>query len=214
MTGRATADGGVRVPDPSEAGAVYGRGYFGDVASGGLELERVEGTYLVEMGRLAVDSEAGRRLNWRQMFRRALRAEKGFGIRYLVYRDLRQRGYVVRVGPSPVAFSVLPRGGVLHKTPARFWVEAISERAPFRLAETLERTRGARAAKKSLLLGVVDEESDLTYYRLRFTSPHGTLPTVDSSASVEGTLADDRVVVHDPDAVERLGKLHSFGSRI
>jgi tRNA-intron endonuclease, archaea type len=214
VSGAAAADGSVRVSDPSESGAVYGRGFFGEVTPAGLTLERVEGTYLVEMGRLDVASEAGRRLGWKEMFRRGLRSERGFGIRYLVYRDLRQRGYVVRVGPPPVAFSVLPRGGILHKTPSRFWVEALSERSPFHLEEVLARAASARAARKTLLLGVVDEESDLTYYRVRFVAPHGALPALSASPTADGSLADDRVLVHDEPSVDRLGKSYAFGSRI
>ena len=46
------------VADPSEAGAVYGRGYFGVVQSGGLLLDRFESVYLLEMDRLPlVDSD-------------------------------------------------------------------------------------------------------------------------------------------------------------
>ncbi|MFZ0830832.1 MAG: hypothetical protein WAN40_06815, partial [Thermoplasmata archaeon] len=96
MTGAVRDDATVRIDDPSEAGTVFGRGFFGTVGSGGLQLDRTESLYLLEMGRLEVQAERGRLVDWADLFRRALRAEPGFGIRYLVYRDLRQRGYVVR----------------------------------------------------------------------------------------------------------------------
>ncbi|MCI4317003.1 MAG: hypothetical protein L3J96_00560 [Thermoplasmata archaeon] len=102
------------VADPSEAGAVYGRGYFGVIQSGGLVLDRFESVYLLEMDRLPLVDSDGHPVLWPELFRRATRAEEGFGVRYIVYRDLRQRGYVVRSSPPPDAFSVLPRGGILH----------------------------------------------------------------------------------------------------
>lgn len=214
MSGAVRDDATVRIADPSEAGAVFGRGFFGTVAAGGLQLDRTESLYLLEMGRLQIEAERGRPVEWSDLFRRALKAEPGFGIRYLVYRDLRQRGYVVRAGPAPVAFSVLPRGGILHKTPARFWVETVSEREPFRLDRVQGLAEKAQATKKQLLLGVVDEESDLTYYKVRRPNPTGALPPLGSGRPIPGVLGEDRVLVFDPAGVEALGRQQAYGSRI
>jgi tRNA-intron endonuclease, archaea type len=214
VTGAVRDDATVRIEDPSEAGAVFGRGFFGTVGSGGLQLDRTESLYLLEMGRLELRAERGGAVEWSELFRRALRAEPGFGIRYLVYRDLRQRGYVVRAGPSPLAFSVLPRGGVLHKTPARFWVETVSEREPFRLDRLQGLAERAQAAKKQMLVGVVDEESDLTYYKIRRPNPTGALPPVGISRALPGILGEDRVLVFEPEGVESLGRQQAYGSRI
>lgn len=166
------------------------------------------------MGRLQAATETGGELPWPRLFRRALRAEAGFDVRYIVYRDLRQRGYVVRAGATPVAFGVLPRGGVLNKTPARFWVDAVSERSPFDLARTAQLAERAQGARKTLLLGVVDEESDLTYYRVRRPSPKGSQSSSARTAAADAYLSDDRVVVFDAAAVEALGGSSGYGSRI
>lgn len=214
MSGVAADDALVRVSDPSEAGTVYGRGYFGTITDAGLVLDRYEASYLLEMGRLPVVDGAGRPLPWPELYRRALRAESGFGVRYLVYRDLRQRGYVVRASPPPYAFAVLPRGGVHQKTPARFWVAAFSERARFSLGELFDLADRAQAARKVLLLAVVDEESDLTFYRARRPNPTGTLTAPTLERPADGRVTEDRVIVHEPDAAERLGKGLAFGSRI
>ncbi|MCI4353452.1 MAG: tRNA-intron lyase [Thermoplasmata archaeon] len=214
MTGAVRDDATVHIEDPSEAGAVYGRGFFGTVGSDGLQLDRTESLYLLEMGRLEVRAERGRSIDWADLFRRALRAEPGFGIRYLVYRDLRQRGYVVRAGPAPVAFSVLPRGGVLQKTPARFWVDTVSEREPFDLHRIQALADKAQSTKKQLLVGVVDEESDLTYYRIRRPNPTGALPPLGSARPIPAMLGEDRVLVFDPTGVESLGRQQAYGSRI
>jgi tRNA-intron endonuclease, archaea type len=214
VTGAVREDATVRIDDASEAGTVFGRGFFGTVGSGGLQLDRTESLYLLEMGRLEVQAESGRAVDWSDLFRRALRAEPGFGIKYLVYRDLRQRGYVVRAGPSPVAFSVLPRGGILHKTPARFWVETVSEREPFRLSRIQILAEKAQAMKKQLLVGVVDEESDLTYYKIRRPNPTGALPPLRNSGPIPAVLGEDRVLVFDAGGVEALGRQQAYGSRI
>jgi tRNA-intron endonuclease len=215
VSGTARADGTVRFDDPSEASQVYAKGFFGTPSSdGGLALDRYEAVYLAEMGRIDLRGERGRTVAWPTVFRRSVRADPGFAVRYLVYRDLRQRGYVVRASPPPVAFTVLPRGGTLHKTPSRYWVEAISERVPFDLGRLFDLADRAQTAKKLLLLGLVDEESDLTYYRVRRPAPTGALPTHPLSAPAEGWLSEDRVTVHDSGAATELGKELAYGSRV
>ncbi|MCI4336520.1 MAG: tRNA-intron lyase [Thermoplasmata archaeon] len=214
MSGRLRDDATVLVADAAEAGTVYGRGYFGTVASAGLTLDRFEAVYLAEMARLAVEDSRGRAVPWAEVYRQAARVEHGFGVRYIVYRDLRQRGYVVRATPPPAEFAVLPRGGVLHKTPSRYWVAIFSERVPLEMAQLFSLAERAQAAKKSLLLALVDEESDLTYYRLRRPSPTGSLEPKPLPTPTEGWLAHDRVTLFEPAAVESLGRGLAYGSRI
>ncbi len=214
MSGRLRPDATVVVADPAEAGAVYGRGFFGRPEAGGLELERTESVYLGEMGRLQVADGRGAAVPWTDLLRGAVRAEPGFAVAYLVYRDLRQRGYVVRGSPPPARFAVLPRGGILNKTPARFWVQPISERSAFDLGAIRELFDRARGARKTLLLGVVDEESDLTYYRVTAPAPRGSRPFVRPAAPGTAEVTEDRVYLTEPEAVRNLGGELGFGSAI
>jgi tRNA-intron endonuclease len=214
VTGVLRDDATVLVSDPSEAGTVYGRGFFGTVRSEGLVLDRPESVYLAEMGRLPIVDDGGRELLWTAVLHRAVDIEPEFLIRYLVYRDLRQRGYVVRESPPPARFAVLPRGGVLHKTPARFWVEPISERTPFDIAALSALFEHAHGSRKTLLLAVVDEESDLTYYRVTSPTPHGTRPGRIEATPATAFVTQDRVLLYEPAAVETLGREAGFGSRI
>lgn len=215
MTGEVGPDGTVRISDPAEASAVYAKGFFGTIGErGSLRLDRYESVYLAEMGRVDLPAPRGGGPAWPPLYRRAVRADPKFAVRYLVYRDLRQRGYVVRASPPPVDFAVLPRGGIPNKTPSRFWVEAVSEREPFDLARTFELAERAQGARRLLWLAVVDEESDLTYYRVRRPAPNGALPPRAPGAPAEGWLAEDRVTVLDPEAVARFGAELAYGSRV
>jgi tRNA-intron endonuclease len=103
---------------------------------------------------------------------------------------------------------------VLQKTPAKYWVAAYSERAPFALRELFELADRATSSKKTLLLAVVDEESDLTFYRVRRPQPSGALSAPLLESAAEGWISEDRVVVFEPGAVEKLGKGLSYGSRL
>ncbi|MCI4358327.1 MAG: tRNA-intron lyase [Thermoplasmata archaeon] len=214
MSGLAGPDATSVVSDPAEASSVHARGFFGTVEGSTLTLDRFESVYLGETHRLNLVDARGRTMDWPTLFRSATRADPTFGVRYVVYRDLRQRGYVVRVSPPPVSFAVLPRGGILHKTPSKYWVEAQSERVPFDLARLADLADRAQGAKKSLLLALVDEESDLTYYKVRRPAPSGALEPTRLDHAAVGWLSGDRVVVFESDAVEALGRSQSYGSRI
>ncbi len=207
-------DAQVLVDDPAEASALYNRGFFGNPRSGGgIALDLLEAVYLVEAGRLEVRRK-GRGVSARELFRAASGAIPSFEIRYLVYRDLRQRGYVVEARGGPVDFQVYPRGGAPRKTPSRFWVRSLSERAVFDLAELLGRAEEAAAVRKTLLLGLVDEESDLTYYSVREAHPRGHRPPPAASAPVVVHFLGDRAVVIDEDQARALHDAGFFGKMI
>src|SRR5256886_14185014 len=116
----------VIVDDATEASTLYNRGYFGSPRSGGgLELDLLEAVYLVEAERLEV-RRGGRAVSARDLFRAAGVAVPSFEIRYLVYRDLRQRGYIVESRDGSVDFQGYPRGGAPEKTPSKDWGPAPS----------------------------------------------------------------------------------------
>ncbi len=204
-------EGQVCVDDPAEASTLYNRGYFGTPRSGGgLDLSLLEAVYLVESDRLQVTRD-GRPVSLGELFRAAGAEHEAFEIRYLVFRDLRQRGYVVEPQDGPVDFHVLPRGGAPRKTPSKYWVRALSERAVFDLAELLRRTEETASVRKFLLLGLVDEESDVTYYAVRQASPRGRLPPPGVAGKVLVHFQGDRAVVLDEAQGKRLHDAGYFG---
>jgi tRNA-intron endonuclease len=207
-------EGRVTVDDPAEASTLYNRGYFGTPQAGGaLELSPLEAVYLVEAERLQV-RRRGKTVTLGDLFRLAGAEEEAFEIRYLVYRDLRQRGYVVEPQDGAVDFHVLPRGGAPRKTPSLYWVRALSERAVFDLAELLERADEAASVRKTLLLGLVDEESDVTYYAVREASPRGHLAPPRILRPVVAYFQGDRAVVLDGDAAKALRDAGYFGKLV
>jgi tRNA-intron endonuclease len=212
---RVAVDGTSVVEEPSEASNLYSKGYYGVPQSGGrLALDTIETIYLSEVGRLATSDGERRKIDFRELLERAHTIEPAFEINYLVYRDLRQRGYVVRRGTGGVAFSVLPRGGTYPSTPSLYWIVALSERTPFSLPQLVDIMDKGRKARKKILIGVVDEESDLTYYLARIITPRGHHKGDDPKHAPEGVFLEDRVSVFEPSAVEELGGKEMFGSRV
>ncbi len=205
----------VLVDDQAEASQIHNKGHYGvPQTGGGLKLDLMEAICLVESERLEVLS-GEMQMGASDLLMLGHRSSEGFEVRYLVYRELRQRGYIVKLGQPPLDFRVFPRGGSPTKTPSKWWVAAISERSIFdlgRLLEDLDRTNDVR---KRLLLAVVDEESDVTYYDVRRVTPEGKLGAVDLGRTVRGVLMADRALVADGESVVALHSGgHSFGKQI
>lgn len=210
MPGR-LSDSHVIVDDSAEASQIYNRGWYGNPQSGGaLKLEILEALYLLETGRLSVLRE-GEPIDFVQLFKLGNRDLPNFEIKYLVYRDLRGRGYVVKSNGGSADFRVFPRGGTPSKTTSKWWVSALSERSLFRLEKVLEDLTKSKGLRKDLLLAIVDEEGDVTYYEVRKANPAGRQKKKQISERIEGLFTGDRVIIDDPHAAQSLQKDHFFG---
>lgn len=213
MSGKLVGES-VIVDDPAEASQIHNKGSYGVPQSGGgLKLELMEAIYLVESDRLSVASD-GSPISAADLLRTGHKASEGFEVRYLVFRELRQRGYVVKTSSPPLDFRVFPRGGAPNKTPSKWWVAAISERSTFELGSLLEHLDRTSDVHKKLLLAVVDEESDVTYYEVKRATPRGKLGALDISSPIEASLMADRVMVSDEEGVKALYSGQFFGKHI
>ena len=86
--------------------------------------------------------------------------------RYVVYRDLRQRGFIVKLDQGDFNFRVYPRGASPHNSQAKNWVLAISEMDIFNIAALL-----VNAGHPPMQLLV--EQEDLEHYFLRLVGAEG-----------------------------------------
>ena len=188
---------------------LFEQGYFGRPKGKGLELSLVEGAYLLDRSRIKISSD-GNELEFKAFFQAASSLEKGFEFRYVVYKDLRERGYYVQ--PGRPDFRVYPRGGHPGKSPAEFYVLVISERMPLPLQEVIEPVRVAGQLRKKLMLAIVDEESDITFYEAKEKAMSGKMTEEEKGGMA--TLLEDRVVLWDADASRRLHDHGFFGKPV
>lgn len=188
---------------------LYEQGYFGRPRGKGLELSLVEAAYLIDRSRVKIVRD-GVELDFRAFFQVASSLEKGFEFRYVVYKDLRERGYYVQ--PGRPDFRVYPRGGHPGKGPAEFYVLVISERNPLPLKEIMEPVRLAGQMRKKLMLAIVDEESDITFYEVRERNMAGMMAGLENGGMA--TLLEDRVVLWDTESSRRLHEKGFFGKPV
>jgi len=160
------SDGRVVVRDPEGAGELARRG-FGHEEEGGLVLEPWEALYLLEKGRIKVlDGETGQELSFQALLDRLRALDEHIWVKYLVYRDLRERGYVIKRGFGPgIAFRLYDRGEYGEKA-AKYLIYCVLEGVPVSFSSLEEALRAAQGADKELILAVVDRRGEVVYYSL------------------------------------------------
>ena len=156
----------VIVEDEAEASRLQQRG-FGKVLGKKLELSLLEALYLMERESLQVT--IGRRaLEPKEIL---AKGEEEFLLRYKVYRDLRERGYIVKTGFKFGAhFRVYERGEFLTEH-SKYLVHAVPENYVVPFPELSRAVRLAQGVKKVMVFAVVDDEGDITYYTVDRFSP-------------------------------------------
>ncbi len=206
----------VIIKDQREASQIYNKGYHGEPMSGGsLKLTLIEAALLQELGRIDIFSE-NKKFSLEDLVCYATKRYPSFEIKYIVYRDVRQRGYIIKplTGVEDIDFEVFSRGGIPGKTKSKFWVSAISERAEFSIAKLSTLLSNAKRSGRQLLLGIVDEEGDLTYYRAVKIIPKAQMTLTKPDPKGVSTFLEDRVMVWDAEFAERLLKTEFYGKQI
>lgn len=195
----------VLVADEKEANTLYNKGAFGVPQSGGaLVLDLVEALYLMENNRLDI---AGQTTG--DVLKLGSDLEDEFEIRYVVYRDLRGRSFVVK--PSNVLdYNVYERGALPGRAKSTHLVRCASERGALDVTAALDEVERAKKQGKILLMALVDEEGDLTYYEATSPDIRSSVPPLPQGGATAHLLAD-RVVVLDAPGRAALSEGGFFG---
>ncbi len=156
-----------------EARELYNQSSFGSILDDGkVQLTLLEGLYLFEKGKLDLRSESGRKMSPESFLKKAIKKEPNYWVRYCVFKDMRDRGYIIKTALKFGAdFRVYDRGIKPGEDHARWIVYPVHEGSTLTWYEFTARNRVAHSTKKRLLMGIVDGEGDVTYYEIKWMKP-------------------------------------------
>lgn len=160
--------------------ALYDQSGFGRPAAGGLVLSPEEALYLLHRNKIEI-----RGYTFDSLLAR-FAASPGFFRRYLVYRDMRERGYVIQPGPHD--FRVYRRGQKPKTGQSHYVLRVLPERELITFEAVINDVRSALHMRKQYVLAVVDDEDELTYYEVK-------LPELKKVADFTATAAHAARVV-------------------
>ncbi|MFX1517496.1 MAG: tRNA-intron lyase [Promethearchaeota archaeon] len=147
---------------------IFNNGYFGQWTSKNtLVLEPEEILLLIDRKRISlVHFTTNQKITSAELVAHFTRINKFFWSRYLVYKDLRNRGYVVRIGTKVTApFRIYSRGGKPGESISKKVIFPLSEGEDLDLDFLDQLVNQSKIDRKTLLLSVVDRLGDVTYYQ-------------------------------------------------
>jgi len=170
------------------------RGYGKPNGGNAIVVSRVEAAHLLFRGDLDHVVDGDDRLGFQDFFVDSASAADRFALRFLVYADLRDRGFYLSParegwpgddGDELTDLTVYPRGTKPGDGDAAHRVVVRGERASIPAAEI-----------RGVTLAVVDEESEISYLETGLPDFDGGT-TYQPPDSLDGSLIEDRVVVWD-----------------
>jgi tRNA-intron endonuclease len=165
----------VVVPSQEDAEFLLESGYgIQNEDDKGSTLISFEALYLLYDKRIRVIDEQNLNLDFQSLLKRFLKEDADSWTKYLVYRDLRSRGYVVRDGYGfGINFRVYGRGEYGKKA-ARYIVFTVCEGRPIPITKLKQVLNIAESSKKNLILAVVDRRGEIVYYTLQSLNLYDT----------------------------------------
>jgi tRNA-intron endonuclease len=154
---------GVRIAEQSSVDALSQRGY-GTTENGTFTLAFYEALYLLDKEMLKVKNENGEEVAFQSLLHCYEGVDESAWINYLVYRDLRSRGYVVREGfGAGIDFRIYERGAY-GKDTSSYLVLSTQEGKPVSMQDLMNALLQCQSLKKELVLAVMNRRGEIVYY--------------------------------------------------
>ena len=161
-------DNGKGIVASEDADRLAQQGFYGTRIDGNkLELEPVELLHLIERKRAIASIPSGDFIGSDYIVNSLLEEDPDLWIRYLVFRDLRSRGYAVRKGfGSGIGFRVYARGDKPGDANAKELVYVLKEGVPISLSDLDLVTNTAAGSRKDLVFALVDQNGEVNFYKV------------------------------------------------
>jgi tRNA-intron endonuclease len=152
----------------AEAFTLQKKSSFGEVSGGKIQYSLAEALYLSEKGKIEIILK-NKSLKSNELLNRFKKIDSRIQLKYPVFRDLREKGYVVKTALKFGAdFRVYEKGKTPNEEHAKWIVFVEHESRKFSWQDFSAKNRVAHSTKKNLLIAILDEESDVSYYEVRW----------------------------------------------
>jgi len=146
---------------------------FGEAKGNELTLDLFEATYLLEKGKIKItDSTTGKDMVEEELLIYCNKKIKNFYTKLQVFRDMRDRGFVVKTGfKFGFDFRVYPRGKKPGEAHSQWCINVTTQQDRCNFIEFSRMIRLAGNLKTKLLNAVVDSENEINYYQVERITP-------------------------------------------
>ena len=150
----------------AEAFTLFKKSNFGQPIGQKIQYSLSEALYLVEKGKIEVMKNK-KTIGFDELFKLFKKIDSRIQLKYPVFQDLRDKGYVVKTALKFGAdFRVYEKGRTPDEEHAKWIVFVEHESNKFSWQDFSSKNRVAHSTKKNLLIAILDEESDVSYYEV------------------------------------------------
>jgi len=203
-------DNHIIVKKPKDVGRLYDKSHFGKfISNNKLQLDLIEGIFLLEENKIKIFRNK-KHVSFQDLVKIAVKQTTDFETKYLIFKDLRNRGLVIKLCDKKEKTTFYQFKQRIDKYKKRIFISAFSERDVFDLNGTKVLIEEITKKNGELWFGIVDEEGDITYYNITTLDVWGEIEkSVFSKA--EGILLKNRIILFDKKLSENLHKKEFFG---
>jgi tRNA-intron endonuclease len=154
----------VIINDEKISNSLHSKGFIGKLIKGKLELSGIEALYLLSKEKITI-TKAGKQLSELELLKIFSKKDKRFILKYKVFSDLRNNGYVVKTALKyGFDFRVYDKGVSPGEDHAIWLIFCVNQNDSLKIGDYSKLIRVCHSVKKKMLLGIVDDESDITYW--------------------------------------------------
>jgi tRNA-intron endonuclease len=150
---------------------LYGTSRFGELKQGKIIYSFPEALYLSEKSKISVYFK-NKKMSFEKLIEKIHELDPRIHTKYTVFKNLRERGYIVKTALKFGAeFRVYNKGKKPGQEHAKWILYPVKESDILTWHDFAAKNRVAHSTRKNLLIAIVDEESDITYYEISWTKP-------------------------------------------
>lgn len=152
---------------------LYNKNRYGKIMKDNrVQLSLIEALYLLEKKRIKIFDGRNREISTDRFIKKATKLEPNFWVRYSAFKDMRDRGYIVKTALKFGAdFRIYDRGVKPGEEHARWILYPVHEASVLTWYEFAAKNRVAHSTKKRLMIAVVDDEGDCSFWEVRWLRP-------------------------------------------
>jgi len=153
----------------AEAHNLFSTSRFGEKLGEKIIYSLHEALYLVQDKKMDIFDYRDNKLLQKEILKKFSRIDKNFKTKYLTFKDLRKNGYIVKTALKFGAeFRVYEKGSKLSGH-SKWLCFPVSENKQLTWQDFSAKNRVAHSTKKNLLIAVVDDEADISYFEIKWT---------------------------------------------
>jgi len=200
------------VNKPKDVGRLYSKSRFGKtVKNNNLILNLIEGVFLLEEEKIKI-FEKEKEIDFGYLLKRSILTIPNFEIKYIVFRDLRKKGYSIQINNDNKNFDfiIFKNKNNLNEENNKYFVSIFSEKDTLDINKIKLFIDQVKIKNGILWISIVDEEGDITYYEISIDNIKGE-NFEKKYVKTDSILMENRVLILDEKTSKKLFEEEFYG---